>query len=79
MAYSPIMLPVMRLFGLIGFDAADVVRRTLGQFTHQVICLSLNLSTSSRRSTTFVSLNVFWKQTLDEVAIIYSMRQLIYQ
>ena len=73
------MFPVMRFFGLIGFNAPDVVRRTLSQFTNQVICLSLDLSTSSRRSTTLVSLNVLWEQTLDEVATIYSMRLLVYQ
>ena len=37
----PVIFPVMGSLGLVGFDAANVVRSTLHQLPHQLIGLSL--------------------------------------
>ena len=39
--FDSVAFPVMRFFGLIWFNAADVMRSTLHQFVHQLIGLSL--------------------------------------
>lgn len=40
-ACSPALLPVTRLFGFVGLDAADVMGGAFHQGAHQVIGLSL--------------------------------------
>ena len=47
--HSPALLPVLGLLGLIGFDAADVVRGALHQRLDQVIRLFLNEEVGGRR------------------------------
>ena len=39
--FDSVSFPVMRFFGLIWFDAADVMWSTLHQFVYQLVGLSL--------------------------------------
>lgn len=45
---DPALLPVARSLGLVGFDAADVVRGALHQSLHQVIGLFLSSDGGSK-------------------------------
>lgn len=62
----PALLPVPRFLSLIGFDAADVVRRTLHQFGDEVVSLFLYLSAERGRARLSHAGHVFREQAHNE-------------